>query len=695
MKNRLSYSKKGPNIIPTPNFSITTITFSIMNRRSKYVIFLKHFIALSILIFVPSNMSLAKSEGILLKEQLKILKMDMHQLLETEILVTSVSRKPQDLHKTASAVFVITQEDIRRTGAVSIMEALRIAPGLQVSKTNQNTYTISIRGFNQQSGADKLLVLIDGRSIYSPAASTVFWLGQDVVLEDVDRIEVIRGPGAAIWGSNAVAGVINIISKRADQTQGSLLAVGAGTEERGFATYRYGDKLDNGLSYRAYGKYRNRDDGVDSNGEEAFDEKQAGQIGFRADWKKNDSDYFTVQGDAYYVDSETDYPSVFISSFDGNKAVKAGLIQKGANLLTRWSRDFEDDSGFKLQLYYDRFTRDAQKIVQNTVQKFDLDFQHDLASEGKHEISWGLNYQYALFDFDGNVLGINTEDSSLFGLFVHDEISLTPETWSLILGSKFEHNAFSGFEIQPNIRLLWTPNEKNTYWAAISRAVRIPSPLDEDATVNIYSSGGSSPSTVLREEDGTADAENLTAYEIGYKLKYNSKLNLDIATFWFDYTDLIHPVTSDGLITRNTNSFEGFIYGLEIAINWEARKNWRLSGNYSLTQVDLDSTNNDIKTSAFNAEEEPKHRIVLNSFFNLSEDVQLDTSYYFVGQYKAKKIKDFHRLDLRLGWSPSKKLDLSLIGQNITDVRHQEFSGAFEAASETQRGFFAKATMKF
>ncbi len=640
--------------------------------------------------------SFAKTEEILPKEHLKILKMDVHQLLETEILVTSVSKKPQELHKTASAVFVITQEDIRRTGAVNIMEALRIAPGLQVSKTNQNTYTISIRGFNKQSGADKLLVLIDGRSIYNPASATVFWLGQDVVMEDVDRIEVIRGPGAAIWGSNAVAGVINIISKTSGQTQGSLIAGGVGTEERGFVTYRYGDKLENGLSYRAYGKFRDRDDGVDSNGDEAFDEKQAGQIGFRADWKEDERDYFTIQGDTYYVDSETDYPSVFISNFDGNKAVKAGLIQKGTNFLTRWTRDFEDESSFKLQLYYDRLTRDAQKIVQNTVQKFDLDFQHDLASEGKHEISWGLNYQYALYDFGGNVLEINTEDSHLFGFFVHDEISLVPETWSLILGAKFEHNAFSGFEIQPNIRVLWTPNKKNTYWAAISRAVRIPSPLDEDATLNRFSSGGSSPTTLAREEEGTTDAENLLAYEVGYKFKQNSKLHYDLSTFWFDYSDLISSISSDGgITTRQANSLEGFIYGFEFAFSWEAMKNWRLSGNYSLTKTELSSTNNDLQTSAFDAEDEPKHRIVVNSFLNLSKDVQLDANYYFVSRYKAKSIKDIHRLDLRLGWSPSEKLDLSLIGQNVTDARHQEFSGAFEAASETQRGFYAKATLRF
>lgn len=646
-------------------------------------------------ILTASKTTFAKTEEILPKEHLKILKMDVHQLLETEILVTSVSRKPQELHKTASAVFVITQEDIRRIGAVNIMEALRIAPGLQVSKTNQNTYTISIRGFNQQSGADKLLVLIDGRSIYSPGFSTVFWLGQDVVLEDVDRIEVIRGPGAAIWGSNAVAGVINIITKNSDETQGNLLAGGAGTEERGFVTYRYGDKLENGLSYRAYGKYRDRDDGVDSNGDEAFDEKQQGQIGFRADWKKNEKDYFTIQGDTYYVDSETDYPSVFISNSDGNRAVQAGLIQKGSNFLTRWTRDFEDESGFKLQLYYDRFTRDAQKIVQNTVQKFDLDFQHDLAHGERNEISWGFNYQYAAYDFGGNVLEIETEDSHLFGLFVHDEISLVPETWSLILGSKFEHNKFSGFEVQPNIRVLWTPNDKHSYWAAVSRAVRIPSPRDEDATVNIFSSGGSNPSTILREEDGSTDAENLLAYEVGYKFKQNSKLHLDIATFWFDYTDLVHPISSDGLITRNINSFEGIIYGFEFALSWEAMKNWRLSGNYSLTQTELNATNNDIKTNAFDAEDEPKHRIVVNSFFNLSEDVQFDINYYFVSKYKAKAIKDIHRLDLRLGWSPSEKIDLSLIGQNVADARHQEFSGAFEAASETQRSFYAKATFRF
>ncbi len=633
------------------------------------------------------------SEKQITEEQLELMKMDMRQLLETEITVTSVSRKPQDLHKTASAVFVITQKDIKRVGAVNLMEALRIAPGMQVSKINQNTYTISIRGFNQRSGSDKLLVLIDGRSIYSPGSSTVFWIGQDVMLEDVDRIEVIRGPGAALWGSNAVAGVINIITKTSRKTQGNLVAGGAGTEEKAFITYRHGGEMENGLTYRFYGKYRDRDDGIDANGNRAFDEKQMGQIGFRSDFERK-QDFFTLQGDAYYLDSETNYPSVFISDTAGNAPVQAGLIQKGANILSRWTRTIEKGSRFIFQLYYDIVSREAQNIVENTIQKFDIDIQHDFLIGKRNNFSWGLNYQFQAYDFGGDLLRISRKNSNLFGLFIHDEITLVPETWSLIIGSKFEHNRFSGFEVQPNIRTLWTPHPNHSFWAAISRAVRIPSPRDEDATLNIFSTGGVAP-IIFREVDGETEAENLTAYEFGYKFRKNSKLFFEFSGFWFDYTDLVDFVTPDGLNFRNANALDGFVYGFEVVIQWQILSNWRISGNYSLALTELKVTDSNVIATAFNAEGEPKNRIVLNSFLNITKHIQFDISYYYVSRYKAANIPEFHRLDLRLGWRPCEKLDISLVAQNLTDASHQEFQGGFEAASETQRGFFAKVIMRF
>jgi len=624
------------------------------------------------------------------REQKEILRMDLIQLIQMDVVVTSVSKKPQQLHKTASAIFVITQKDIRRTGAVNLMEALRIAPGVQVAKVSQNTYAISVRGFNSRSGADKLLVLIDGRSIYSIGDGGTFWIGQDVVLEDVDRIEVIRGPGAALWGSNAVNGVINIMTKNSIHTQGNLLAGGIGSEEKGFVTYRYGNKLENGMSYRIYGKYRDRDDGEKTDGSRAFDEKQMSQIGFRTDWQKNEKDHFTFQGDMYYLDSELDTPSIFVSTSQANAALLSGLVQKGANFLTRWSRILDKDSAFKFQFYYDRVTRDAGEIINNTNQKADLDFQYDIKIGEKHGISLGLNYRYQDYNYDGNVLLIETERSSLLGFFVHDEFTLVPDKWSFIIGTQIEHNEFSGIEFQPNIRTLWTPHPKHSFWAAVSRALKIPDPRNRDTILNIFSTG----TNVLVQEQKApdVDSEILLAYEAGYKFKQNTKFSFDVAAFYFDYNDLITLESRSNFVENGitiiplqlTNNLNRSIYGIELTGQWNVLDNWQLAGSYSFAHMNIEQS-----------QREPEHRIALRSYLDLPHQLQFDASYFYVSRYFSKDIPHYHRLDLRLGWSPSKNLDLSLVGQNLTDARHLELTEALEANSETQRSFYVKATLKF
>lgn len=623
-------------------------------------------------------------------EQQKILEMDINQLLQVDVIVTSASKKPQKIHKTASAIFVITQEDIRRTGAVNIMEALRIAPGVQVAKVSQNTYAISVRGFNSRSGADKLLVLIDGRSIYSIGDQGVFWIGQDVMMEDLDRIEVIRGPGASLWGSNAVNGVINIITKNSAITQGNLLATGTGTEEKGFASYRYGNKLENGLTYRAYGKFRDRDDGVDGVGNKGFDEKQMGQLGFRADWQKNPKNHFTAQGDMYYLDSDVEFKSIFLDLSKRNQVVKTGLVQKGANFLTRWNRELEDNSNFKLQFYYDRVGRDAGSFVRNELQKADLEFQYNFSYENKHEISWGLNYQYQDYNYDGHVLLIETERSNLAGMFVHDEIELTPDKWSLILGARIEHNDFSGLEFQPNIRTLWTPDSKHSYWGAISRAVKIPSARAQDAILNIFSFGGNS---ILQEQKAPdVDSEILWAYELGYKFKKDKSFSYDATVFVHDYNNLLTSFTGTAFTqngvtitpTQNVNHLKRTIYGVEVSGDWEVQDNWKLAGSYSYAHLNV---RRHLK--------EPEHRVAMRSYLNLPHDFQFDASYYFVSRYFSKNIPYYHRLDLRLGYKVSEQLDLSFVGQNLTNESHQELTEGLEQDTETQRGFYVKATVKF
>ncbi|MDH3256070.1 MAG: TonB-dependent receptor [Nitrospinota bacterium] len=651
--------------------------------------------------------------------------MDIHQLMQTEVTVTSVSKRPEPLHKAASAIYVLTQEDIRRSGAVTIMEALRMVPGVLVSKINQNRYAISIRGFNRRLGSDKLLVLMDGRSIYSPVSSGVFWIGQDTVLEDIERIEVIRGPGAALWGSNAVAGVINIITKSAGDTQGGLAAGGTGSEERGFGTLRYGSKLDNGLNYRVYGKYRDRDDGKAADGSNAFDDKQIGQGGVRSDWQINKKDLLTMQGDYYRLNSDLDFRSRFVSLADGSAPFQGTNVQEGANFLTRWNRVMDDASSYQLQFYFDHLKRKSGIPSDTVVNQYDIDFQHNLpfqTFQKSHNFSWGLNYRYVHFDRErSNIVEISRQESHLASLFLHDEIELIPDELSLILGTKIEYNVFTGFEFQPSVRTAWNPHPDHTVWAAFSRAVRLPNLSEENYNINrilIPAPGflGTGNPTLLQEtNDGRTDAEVLLAYELGYRFKASKKLNFDITAYYFDYDNLIE--INDGVPTQffqpgppvhdifpvfNDNSLEGEVYGAEVSGQWQVFRNWRLSGSYSFAEIQLrplpgfsispNAFNND---GDFEAEGEPKHIFNIRSYLNLPYNLELDTMYYYVSKNRSRSIPEYGRLDVRLGWQPTKNVDLSFVAQNLLDPSHPELNEFLEVESETQRSYYLKVTLNF
>ena len=652
----------------------------------------------------------------------EILEMDISQLMQTEVVVTSVSKRPELIHKAASAIYVLTDEDIRRSGAVNIMEALRMVPGVLVSKLNQNRYAISIRGFNQRLGSDKLLVLMDGRSVYSPVQSGVFWIGQDTVLEDIERIEVIRGPGAALWGSNAVAGVINIITKSAEKTQGGLVAGGVGTEENGFGTLRYGGKLENGINYRVYGKYRDRDSGVDANGNDSFDSKQIGQGGFRTDWQINKQDQLTMQGDYYRLNSDLDFTSRFVSLTAGSTPFRGTNVQEGANFLTRWDRTFEDASSFNLQLYYDRLKRKSGVPFDNVVDQFDIDFQHNFSFHKVHNFSWGLNYRYTFFDLETNAILHNTrKDTHLASLFLHDEIELIPEELNLILGIKSEYNVFTGLEFQPSVRTAWNPSPNHTFWAAFSRAVRLPTVTDENTTINqvlvpgaaIPPPAGPLPFPLLIQQipNTGVKAEELLAYELGYRAKINDKVNFDITAYYFDYDNLLAsnngaflPPTVPPLVFTqqvfNDNSVEGEVYGVELSGQWQVLRNWRLSGSYTFAEIQLhpfpgapvDST---AFPDGFEAEGEPNHIFNIRSYLNLPHNLEFDTFYYYVSKNTSRAIPEYGRLDIRLGWQPMKNVDLSFVAQNLLDPSHPELSELLEVSSETQRSYYLKATLKF
>ncbi len=645
--------------------------------------------------------------------------MGINQLMQVDVLVTSVSKRPQKLHETASAIYVVSQEDIRRTGAVNIMEALRIVPGVLVSKINQNRYVVSIRGFNRRFGSDKLLVLIDGRSIYSQSEAGTFWRAHDTVLEDIDRIEVIRGPGAALWGSNAVAGVINIITKSADQTQGILASAGGGTEEKAFGTLRYGGKISEKFFYRIYGKYRDRDAGKNVDGSDAFDNKQMGQAGFRSDWKLTANDHLTMQGDYYNLDSQFDIFRL-VSIEAGSSNFQGGLIHKGGNFLTRWTHAFQDASKFKFQFYYDYVQRQTTAPFNQRADTFDFETQYDFRLGTRQKVSLGANYRHIKFNSEESNLNRFADSttnisSDLFGFFVHDEITLIPDRWNVIVGSKFEHNIFSGFEIQPNIRTTWTPYPNHMFWGAISRAVRLPTVREErrfsDGQVfNVP--GFPNPILVRLQGDGRTEAEELLAYEIGYRRQFPAqKVSFDVTTFLFQYDNIIDAVFEPPLflettppgpprlvnLLRNDNAIKGEAYGVEMSTEWQALERLRFAISYTFLKTDLRQKLPDafIGQGDFEAEEEPEHIVTARSYLNLPHNLEFDTMLYYVGKNVARDVQNYLRLDLRLGWRPVKEVELSLVGQNLLDDQHSELNELDEANSETERSFYVKGTFRF
>ncbi len=424
-----------------------------------------------------SAVSAERSNGVDLTE------LSIEEVLQLE--VTSAAKKPQKLANTAAAIFAITADDIRRSGATSIPEALRMVPGLQVARIDANKWAITSRGFNGRF-ANKLLVLIDGRSVYTPSFSGVYWEVQDTLLADVDRIEVIRGPGAALWGANAVNGIINIITKHARDTRGSLLTAGAGTEERGFGSLRYGTALSDAAFLRFYAKYFNRDSSVDPEGQDTSDAWEMVRSGLRLDWQLTDHDDLTVQGDVYHGDAAQtlSLPS-FLPPFRERRTVD--IDWAGGNLLARWQHRFSELSNLTLRAYYDRTDRDEKDIIRETRDTFDLDVQHQFSWGSRQDIIWGLGYRFTDDKFTSSpfiTIQPNSRSQHLFSAFVQDDITLIKDRLHVILGSKFEHNDYTGFEIQPTARLLWTPHKRHTVWTSISRAVRTPSRGDNDTLTN-------------------------------------------------------------------------------------------------------------------------------------------------------------------------------------------------------------------
>lgn len=629
----------------------------------------------------------------------------LDDLLNT--VVTSTSKEPQKISEAAAAISVITQEDIRRSGVTSIAEALRMSPGLDVARINANTWAISSRGFNDFF-ANKLLVLMDGRSAYTSLFSGVFWDVQDMMLDDIDRIEVIRGPGASLWGANAVNGVINIISKSSAETQGLLINGGTGSEELGFGSIRYGGRLSENATYRVYGKYFNRDDSKLPSGMDATDEWYMSRGGFRTDWKISDNNDFRLQGD-YYDGVVGQQLYVFVPPPNIAPELLTGKADvSGGNVLGSWKHAFSENSDLRLQTYYDRTEREDM-VHHEQRDTYDFDLQHRFQAGSRNEITWGAGYRYTqdqLTDgkaHSGSIQFLpDSRGDQLASTFLQDQVGIVEDVVRLTLGSKFEHNDYTGFEIQPTARLLWTPHEKHSVWAAVSRAVRTPSRFEHTISAAFVPIPAPfSYSQIIGNPNYSS--EELVAYELGYRVQPLRSVSFDLATFYNVYNRL-RSFRASGYTTpppmtyfQPDNSLDGETYGAEIAANWEVTSDWRLSASYTLLQMQLHEKD---PAGTFQAEvaegDSPQNQFQIRSTLNLPWNLEFDTALYYVDNLAARNVRSYFHLDARLGWRPSQRFELSVGVQNLLDNQHPEFGPGFLVnPSELERSVYAKATLRF
>lgn len=653
-------------------------------------------------------------EGDELDELLDLAEGDVEQLARVNVVapaleleVTTVSRQKSTIGRSPAAVFVITNDMIRRSGVRSIPEALRLAPGVQVARLDANKWAISIRGFNGRF-ANKLLVQIDGRSVYTPLFAGVFWDVQDVLLEDIDRIEVIRGPGATVWGANAVNGVINIITKSTEDTQGSYFHAGAGTEERGFAAARYGGRLSDDATFRLYGKWFERDTGGAPNGDAHDDWRQA-RGGFRVDWTPTCVDRITLQGDYYdgssgqrIFDAAPTMPPAFVNVIDDDFDVSGG------NVLARWTHELGEGADWSLQMYYDRTERArVQSPFSEDRDTFDIDFQYRVPLGIDHKLIMGAGYRITSDSITNlPTIAFNPRERSvnLFSYFIQDEVTLVDELLFLTGGSKFQHNDFSGFEMQPTVRLLWTPTERHSIWGAVSHAVRTPSRADDDVNVTLLPQNQPPlPPPVFQIVSGNRsfESEELTAFELGYREQPTREFSWDLAVFLHEFRNLtgVMPGTPFGpgfpamgptfLPLTVANNGDGFTYGFEVASTYEVSESWRVSGAYSFLRMDLDSDDS-VGTS-------PRNQAYLMNSWDLTDDVQLDVIGRYVDSLSGMSIPSYLTADIRLGWQLTPDLELTLAGRHLLDAEHPEFGfDGFtgNVATQVQREFYGMVTWR-
>jgi iron complex outermembrane receptor protein len=575
------------------------------------------------------------------------------------ITVSTVSGREEPLLRAPASVFVLSGEDIRRSGALSLPEALRLAPNLQVARPDANQYAISARGFNSTI-ANKMLVLVDGRTVYTPLFAGTFWEAQDVLLEDVERIEVISGPGATLWGANAVNGVINVITKRSTDTQGALAVVGSGKTQRD-AAFRYGGEFEGG-SYRAYAKATRRDTTLLPGARPVGDGADLAQAGFRADWGRR-THGFTLQGD-----------------LTGGELGPVEREFQGANLLGRWTRDLDSSGSLTVQAYLERTTRHHSAIFKERLDTYDLDVQHALRARGRHRLLWGFGLRHYRDHVDniGPLQFLPGERNlNRNHVFVQDEIALRDDL-DLTLGGKIESNSYTGAEFLPSARLGWLPSRGQLVWTALSRAVRAPSRIDREFFQPGLAGGPN------------FESELSNVLEVGYRAQPNARLSFSLTGFHHDHEKLrsLRPAPGGAVIV---NDREGRTSGFEGWTTWRPSEWARLSGGFVRLHQSLTVAPGAVDLAPSEAARDPRGWWKLRAGFDLGHTTDLDFMVRHYDELPNNAVRDYTAVDMRLGWRVSRHLELSLLVQNLLDKGHVEWS----PGSEHERGAYLKARLDF
>lgn len=603
------------------------------------------------------------------------------------VMVDSVSKQPEELWRAPVAISVLTRDQIRRSGLTALPEVLRLVPGVEVARIDSDHWSVGVRGLGDNF-AKSLQVLIDGRSLYTPLFAGTYWPAHDVLLEDIDRIEVIRGPGGTVWGATAVTGVINIVTLSTRDTQGAVGSVTVGSTDRGIGTFRYGGSRGSTFDYRVYAKGFAR--GAQSHRDDAdFDEWWMSLAGARAEWRPSDRNTFTVQGD---LSGGRHGQRVPRTSFvpPANLPLDGELHATGAYVRGRWERNAADSSFVRLQTYYD-FTSWTAPHFEERRHTFDVDLTHAFQPIGRHAFTWGAGFRNSPATFVQMLPQLNftpaSETHRLYSAFVQDDIDLIAERLSLTAGSKIEHNQYTGAEFQPSIRLLWSPRPSEALWGSISRAVRTPSGIERRIeSIGFFQQSGQLPIYLRTVGSASFGAETLIGYEAGYRTLLTPTLSVDLAAFHNHHDDLAtfgqatatfptQPIVHAVATLPYVNGAEGKSTGFELAPEWRIRPWWQLRGSYSYVQFDIEPKPGSLDAATVNRYEgsSPRHMTRLDSRLTFGE-AELDLTYRYVSELPARQVEAYHTADIRAGWFVHRRLDVAVSGQNLLQPHHAEWN---------------------